>query len=82
MGFYDVPYEKASVILGVQWGGGSKVTKAYLSEMFQNSHNFWGAEGESKVTKAYLSEMFRNSIILKGSERLFHVGWGFMMFDI
>ena len=64
--------EKASVILGVQWGGGSKVTKAYLSEMFQNSHHFWGAEGESKVTKAYLSEMFRNTIILKGSERLFH----------
>ena len=43
-------------------GGGSKVTKAYLSEMFQNSHHFWGAEGESKVTKVYLSEMFRCSI--------------------
>ena len=62
--------------------GESEVTKAYLLEMFQNSHHFWGAEGGSKVTKAYLSETFRNSIILKGSERLlFHVGWGFMMFD-
>ena len=66
----------------MQWGGGSKVTKAYLLEMFQNSHHFWGAEGGSKIMKAHLSEMFRNSIILKGSECLFHVGWGFMMFDI
>ena len=60
----------------MQWGGGSKVTKAYLLEMFQNSHHFWGAEGGSKITKAHLSEMFRNSIIRKGSVWFFHVGWG------
>ena len=66
-------YDTANVILGWK-GGGVKVTKAYLSEMFQNSHQFWGAVGGSKVTKAYLSETFRKSIILKGSKRLlFHV---------
>ena len=60
-------YKRVSV-LGCSGGGGggSKVTKVYLSERFQNSHHFWGAEGGSKTTKAHLSEMFRNSIILKG----------------
>ena len=68
--------EIVSVILGCSGKGGSKVTKAYLLEMFQNSHHFWDAEGGSKIMKAHLSEMFRNSIILKGSKWLFHVGWG------
>ena len=61
----------------MQWGGRSKVTKAYLFEMFQNSHHFGGAEGGGKIKKAYLSEMFRNSIILKGSECFFPCRMGF-----
>ena len=69
--------------MGCSGGGGGGVRLQSASfENVPKLSSFLGAEGGSKITKAHLSEMFRNSIILKGSEWLFHVGWGLMMFDI